>query len=390
VLAARPAARADSEEIRRLEERLYVGLETARIGVFDWNLAADRVWYVTPFLPTHPSQRDTHETTTGQWFQATHPDDMPPAREAAAAAVRGDTDTFTTLVRMRMPRVSDDWVHVRSRGRVLERDERGRALRVIGVYQDVTDEVRRQAHDREREAALEHARRTSALGTLATSLAHELNQPLGALATFVQASARLLEAGDARRDEVREALQRSVALAQKASEIVRRMRRLAQHVPPQLEPVDLADVMREVVEHLGRDARVAGVEVRSLPRHAAGPIPGDRIQLEQVLLNLVRNAIEAVVPRAAGPRAVLVESRDAGDRVEVRVSDTGAGVPAHVAERLFEPFTTTKTSGSGLGLTISRSIVEAHGGAIRLERTGADGSCFVVSLPAGGLPDDAR
>jgi signal transduction histidine kinase len=386
-----PDSTGAAEALQRLEERLYVALETARIGVFDWDVASDRVWYISPFVQTQPFRRDTHETNTSQWFQTTHPDDMAASREEVARAVRGSAPSFTTLVRMKMPHYKgDEWVFVRSRGRVLERDAEGRARRVIGVYEDVSDEVRRQVLEREREAALEHARRASSLGTLATSLAHELNQPLAALANFVEGAARLLAQGDARRDEVQAALQRSAALAQKASEIVRRMRRLVQHAPPQLEPVDLAAVMREVVEHLGRDARVAGIEVRALPRHAAGPIPGDRIQLEQVLLNLVRNAIEAVVLRAHGPRAVRVESRDAGGRVEVRVIDTGPGVPAHVAERLFEPFTTTKTSGSGLGLTISRSIVEAHGGAIRLERTGADGACFLVSLPAGGPLDDAR
>lgn len=370
-----------SDALRRVEERLFAALETAGIGVYDWDVASGRVWYVSPFYMQRTSARDSHETHADQWFQATHPDDAPAARAEVQRAVSGVADRFSTTVRMQIPYYDSEWIYVRSQGHVLGRDAAGRALRVIGIYQNVTEEVRRAAVEREREVALEHAMRMASLGTLATSLAHELNQPLAALTGFVHASQRLLDEGETRRADVKEALRRSAEVAEKASEIVRRLRRLVQHAPPLLERLDLQVIMRTTIELLARDARAAHVELRVLPGRPPADVLGDRIQLEQVLVNLVRNAIEGFATRDGGPRYVTLEALHAGDRLELRVSDTGPGVRADARDRLFEPFFTTKAGGTGLGLTISRSIVEAHGGAIRLERTGPDGSCFVVSLP---------
>jgi signal transduction histidine kinase len=370
--------------VRRVEERLLAAMDVAGIGFFDWDVPSDRVWYLSPFLPQRPRPSDSSETDGASWFLATHPDDIPAARARVDRVIEGRDDRFDTTVRMRLPHYrADGWVHVRSRGTVQGRDAAGRALRIVGVYEDVSVAVAHAAQEREREMALEHATRASALGTLATSLAHELNQPLAALTGFVQASARLLEAGEAHRDEIRQALQRSVALAEKASEIVRRLRRLVQHAPPMQEAIDVAALLSGATEVLARDARTAHVELR---RSAVSPdlaLTGDRVQLEQVLVNLVRNAIEACAAREDTGRLVQLAAAQVGDRIELRVVDAGAGVPAHAASRLFEPFFTTRASGSGLGLTISRSIVEAHGGAIRLERTGPEGTTFVVSLPTG-------
>jgi C4-dicarboxylate-specific signal transduction histidine kinase len=244
--------------------------------------------------------------------------------------------------------------------------------------------VRHAAEERERDLALEQATRSAALGTLATSLAHELNQPLAALTGFVQAAARLLAARDDQPAEVKEALRRSTELAEKASEIVRRMRRLVQHQSPELEPIDLHRLMAGVLELLRRDATAAGVELVERPTEGSVRVLGDRIQVEQVLVNLVRNGIEAAATREGGPRQVVLEARSAQRRIELRVTDTGPGIRADVLSRLFEPFVTTRPSGTGLGLTICRSIVEAHAGAIRVERTGPEGTCVLVSLPAAG------
>lgn len=385
-VAAAPAApAASSSEVataRRLEERLFVAMEVSRVGCFDWDIAADRVWYISPFLTSQgPSPRVGSEAAAASWFQATHPDDIDAARARVDQVVAGAAPTFDITVRMHMPHYREGWVHVRSRGKAVAHDASGRAGRIVGVYEDVSGAVAHAAEERRRELALEHATRSSALGMLATSLAHELNQPLAALSGFVAASARLLDAGPRHGDEVREALRRSIALAEKASEIVRRLRRLVQHAPPLHEAVGAAALMAGAVELVSRDARTAGVEVRVLPVAAGLSLEGDRVQLEQVLVNLVRNAIEACAAREGVGRLVTVAATAQGDRVEFRVTDTGAGVGEHVAGRLFEPFVSTRAGGTGLGLTISRSIVESHGGAVRLERTGPGGSTFLVSLP---------
>ncbi|HEX5819699.1 MAG TPA: ATP-binding protein [Gemmatimonadales bacterium] len=373
-----------AELSERLEERLFAAMEVATIGFFDWDVGADRVWYLSPFAVQRPYPRDTFETSGADWFRATHPDDVPRGRGLVDAAVEGRAEFFDSTVRMRIPHYRDGWVHVRSRGKVLGRDAQGRALRIVGIYEDVTAAVRHAAVEREREVALEHATRSAALGTLATSLAHELNQPLAALTSFVQAAAHLLGDGDGRQGEVKEALRRSAELAEKASEIVRRMRRLVQHRAPHLEPMDLRVVLGTVMDLLRRDAAVAQVELRLGPGAGPAVVQGDRIQLEQVLVNLVRNAIEASAVGEGGHRFVTLATRAARRRVEVSIEDSGPGIRADVLERLFEPFVTTKPTGTGLGLTISRSIVEAHGGALRVERTGPEGTTFVVTLPTTG------
>jgi PAS domain S-box-containing protein len=368
------------------EKRLMVALESVGLGVFDWDLPSGRVLYVDPGQPrTGGETLGYRETDARGWAATTHPDDVAAAERAVAQALSGEAEGFVFVSRRQFEYYRANEVrHVESRGRVLERDAEGRALRVVGTFEDVTDVVRREQVDREKQAALDHATRVASLGVLASSLAHEVNQPLAALSGYVQAAARLLDAGPARHDEARAALSRSVELAEKAAEIIKRSRRLARRVPPLRERVDLGAVLADVSALLAREAGAAGVELQPSPRGTGPFLVGDRVQIEQVLTNLVRNGIEAAQAAPAGRRRVAASARQIGPRVEIAVSDTGPGVPPDVAARIFEPFFTTKAGGTGLGLVIAETIAEAHGGRIRLERTGAEGTSFVVTLPVAG------
>jgi len=364
------------------EKRLMVALESACIGVFDWDVPTGRVLYVDPGQPRTGETLGYRETDAQGWAGTSHPDDVPAAQEAVARALSGETEGFVFVSRRQLEYYrSNEIRHVESRGRVVARDAEGRALRVVGSFEDVTDVVRRDEADREKQAALDHATRVASLGVLASSLAHEVNQPLAALSGYVQAAARLLDAGPERHDEARAALRRSVDLAEKAAEIVKRLRRLARRAPPLRERIELGALLAEVGALLAREAGTAGVELQ-VSRAAGGPfLVGDRVQIEQVLTNLVRNGIEAARQGPPGRRRVAASARHLGDDVEITVSDTGPGIPPDVEARIFEPFFTTKAGGTGLGLVIAETIAEAHGGRIRLERTGKDGTCFVVTLP---------
>jgi C4-dicarboxylate-specific signal transduction histidine kinase len=265
-------------------------------------------------------------------------------------------------------------------GKAVERGADGRPRRVLGLFRNVTQEVRQQNEARRREAAVANATRLASLGELASVLGHELNQPLAALTTYVQAVARLVEAGETGRRETVLALRRCVELAERAAEILKRVRRLVRRLPPVVEAFDLRDSAATVAALLEAEARDRGVDVRVRRPRAPVTVRCDRVQVEQALFNLCRNAIDAVgAARRGGKVEVRVSAR--GAAASVRVDDNGPGVAADVAKDLFEPFVSTKPEGCGLGLSIGKSIAEAQGGSLTLARNGPRGAGFVLRLP---------
>lgn len=370
------------ERLRASEQRLLVALESAGVGIFDWDVPSGRVLYVSPYTPYGTGEVPYREVDAGQWGATTAPDDVPRAQAETERALSGATDRFSHVVRRRLPpHREDEWFFMHSQGRVVARDQSGRATRVMGTFEDVTDRVRAEQVEREREAAHAREARAASLDVLASSLAHEVNQPLAALSGYAQAAARLLERGPAGHREAEEAMRRCVELSERAAEIVRRLRRLLRRAPPEREQVDVEQVLVEVKALMDRQARAAGVEVEV---EAQDPLPllvGDRVQVEQVLVNLVSNAVEAFNETSQRPRTVTVRARQVGETVEIAVADNGPGFAAGADGRLFEPFFTTKATGTGLGLPISRSIAEAHGGRIRVDRSGPGGATLVLVLP---------
>jgi signal transduction histidine kinase len=377
------AQRRAESELQDSREWLLTALESAKIGVWDWDVATDKVRYISPFSAPAGNTLELHETTGDNWFHTTHPEDIQAARAQIDGAIAGEADEYAFTVRTAGPGGGGaQWRQIYSRGRVVSRDRRGRATRLVGAYEDVTKAMRDQDVEREREATLAHATKLAALGALASSLAHEINQPLAALTSFLDASTRLLAKGESHRDEVADALQRSAAQAEKASEIVRRLRRLLRRERPLLEAIELPDLFHATCDQLRREARAAGVELEVAAASEPVSFRGDRVQIEQVLVNLVRNAIEALAGGDGRAKVVTLSARRSGSFVELRVADNGPGVAEADADRLFEPFFTTKSGGSGLGLVICESIAEIHGGRIRFEpRPGGPGACFVLELP---------
>lgn len=231
--------------------------------------------------------------------------------------------------------------------------------------------------------------RLATIGEMASGISHELNQPLAAIANFAQAATRLLSASSADLEDIRDALRQITEQALRAGEIICRFRNLMRHQKLTLEPASLNDVITEIESLTHADARSSGVTVdlelaRDLPQ-----VSLDRVQVQQVLLNLLRNSIDAMQSVPLGQRAVRIStahSSDAGD-VQLVVADSGPGVAEQMRERLFMPFATTKEQGTGLGLVISRSIVEAHRGRIEYQPNQPRGARFVVTLPIDRKPE---
>lgn len=255
---------------------------------------------------------------------------------------------------------------------------RGLALFAIGMT-TVLGLLRRseEAKNRAHEADLARMGRLAVAGELAAVLAHELNQPLAALCLQADVAVRL--AGDEAAPELAEALREIAEQSRRAAEIVRTIRRTVRKGEAERGPVDVNEAVRAVVRLLDWKASRAAVGVELRLADATPITYGDRIQLEQVVFNLVQNAVESVVARGAGPRTVRVETSVEGGGITVRVCDTGVGFGD--PDRVFERFYTTKPDGMGLGLAISRAAVEAHGGKL-WGRNLPGGAEFAFSLPA--------
>ena len=253
---------------------------------------------------------------------------------------------------------------------------------------------RQRAEDqaRARREELAHALRVATVGELSASLAHEITQPLTAIATNAHAARRLLATSRADGNELNETLVDIAGDAERAGSIVRRLRVLVRKQLAERQPVDINKTITEVATILRRDIARADV---SLQLHLAEDLPrviGDAVQLQQVVLNLLVNACQAMAGVADGPRVLRVETAPAKlGSIEITVADTGAGVAEPELERMFEPFVSSKAEGLGMGLSISRSIVEAHGGRIVATRNPDRGLTFHVTLPTGKTrPADPR
>jgi signal transduction histidine kinase len=251
------------------------------------------------------------------------------------------------------------------------------------VMVDITDRKRAE-QERERlhqlEADFARINRVTTLGELTASLAHEINQPIGAAAANASACVRWLSASTPNIEEARSAARRIVNDANRAAEIIQRIRLLFKKGAPRQEPVDINEVMTEIVALARAEASRCGVSIRRDLARGLPPVHGDRVQLQQVVMNLVMNGIDAM-KGVDGSRELTLTSRlDGDDRVTVSVGDTGIGLPPE-SERIFDAFFTTKPHGTGMGLAISRTIVESHGGRLSASSNSGRGAVFQFTLP---------
>jgi len=231
------------------------------------------------------------------------------------------------------------------------------------------------------QAELAHAARLSTLGGMAAGLAHEINQPLSAIVSYARGCARRLRGGDLQPDALLDVVESIEAQALRAAAVLRRIRDFVRHDELPRERVDLAHLVREAARFAEVEAQQLGVALQVEPSSTPLEVEVDAVQIEQVILNLVRNAFEATTSRLGATREVTIRSLRTAGGAEVTVSDTGPGVPRELMGRLFEPFFTTKRDGLGLGLSISRSIVEAHGGRLWAVPNSPRGTTFHLELP---------
>jgi two-component system sensor kinase FixL len=247
---------------------------------------------------------------------------------------------------------------------------------------DVTDARRAEADARDSRERMMHVSRLVTMGEMAAGIAHELNQPLAAITTYAQAARRLLAADGDADEDVSDALEQIAAQALRAGEIIRRLRHLVRTRETQRESTQINTLIQEFGTPTRADARLHDVRVRLELLDGLPELELDSIQIQQVVLNLVRNAVQSLQHSDSAEREVVIGTglADDGD-VEITVRDTGSGVAVDMLDRLFLPFATTKSDGTGLGLAISRGIIEAHKGALTYEPNTPRGACFRIRLP---------
>jgi PAS domain S-box-containing protein len=268
--------------------------------------------------------------------------------------------------------------------------ETGQPVNVGNVCRDITDRKRAEAEARENErryremqTELAHASRVATMGQLTASIAHEVNQPIAAVVTSAEAALRWLDRQPPDLEEARQALTSIVLAGNRAADVIGRIRDLIRKAPPRHDRLEINEAILEVIELTRGEAVKNGIMVRTELADGLPGIKGDRVQLQQVILNLIVNAVEAMTGIADGRRELLV-STEATDGVRVAIRDSGPGFAPGVLDHLFDTFYTTKSNGLGLGLSICRSIIEAQGGRLWASANVPRGAIFQFTLPSQG------
>jgi signal transduction histidine kinase len=296
------------------------------------------------------------------------------AAEAEATVTTGAD--FDTEYRLMTPTGELRWLTAKGRRSPGGND------RLLGVLMDVTSRHEAEHERTELREHLAHAGRVSMMGLLASSMAHELNQPLGAILRNAEAAQLLLSGDSADLDEIREILRDIQRDDQRAGDVITRLRGLLAGHSLEFRAIALGSLVDEVLTLVKTEAAVRHVRLVRAIGPAGAVVRGDAIHLQQVLLNFIMNAIHAMDSVGPGNREIHIDSRRREDgMLEVAVVDTGPGVPANLVEKIFEPFYTTKATGMGMGLSICRTIIEAHGGRIWVDPDRATGAAFCFTLP---------
>ena len=363
------------EELQRSEAFLSEGQRLSRTGSFSWHVAtgevvwSEQVYRICEF--------DSDLPVTLQLFGSrVHPEDLAVIQDMVERAHAGKD--FEYEHRLMFPDNRIKYVHVVAHG---SKNKDGQ-WDYIGAVQDVTERRLSEEALSKVRSELTHMARVTSLGALTASIAHEVNQPLSGIVTNASTCLRMLAGDPPNIDGARETARRTIRDGKRASEVITRLRALFGKKEVTTELVDLNEAIREVAALSLSELQGNRVMMRFELVDPIPPVAGDRVQLQQVILNLLRNASDAMSCVDDRPRHLLIRTaRDEGDCVRVSVQDTGVGIDPQEMNRLFDAFYTTKSSGMGMGLSVSRSIIESHRGRIWATLNDGPGTTFAFSIP---------
>jgi PAS domain S-box-containing protein len=362
-------------ELQRSEAFLAEAQHLSRIGSFSWRVPTGEVTWSEQLYRIFQIDRDA-QVTFELIGTRIHPEDLSVFQEHIDRCRRDRSDVQLEF-RLQMPDGAVKYVHVAAH----IRGDHGQ-LEYIGAVQDVTE--RRSSEDALSKArtALSHVAKVTSLGVLTASIAHEVNQPLSGIVTNASTCLRMLAADPPNVEGARETARRTIRDGNRASEVITRLRALFGKKSASAQSMDLNEATREVIALSSSELQKNRVILRPELSDGLPLVTGDRVQLQQVILNLLRNAADAMSSVDDRPRDIVIRTEpDDNDRVRLSVTDVGVGLEPQAADRLFEPFYTTKNEGMGIGLSVSRSIIERHHGRLWATPNSGPGVTFSFSIP---------
>lgn len=364
------------KDLRRSEAFLSEAQRLSSIGSFSWRLATDEITWSEQLYRIY--ELETGMPVTLELIRTrVHPEDLTLYEKMVEQARDGGGD-FEWHYRLMMPDGTIKYLHAVAHA---TRDHDGE-IEYIAAVQDVTERrLSEEALGRLR-SELAHVSRVAMLGALTASIAHEVNQPLAGIITNASTCLRMLGADPPNLDGARETVRRTIRDGHRAADVITRLRALFSRKGAPIELVDLNEATREVIALVQSEFQQSGIIMRTELRDDLPAITGDRIQLQQVIQNLLRNALDAMSGVEDRPRRLVIRTeREEGEQVRLSVEDSGVGLDTQGVERLFNAFYTTKSDGMGIGLSVSRSIIERHQGRLWAEPNNGHGATFSFSIP---------
>ena len=363
------------DALRQSEAYLTEVQRLSHTGSFGWTPATGNVIWSDETFRIFQYDRAT-KPSNELVLQRIHPDDRAHVQQVRDRAASDGKD-FDQEYRLLMPDGSVKYVHSVAHAAKDALDE----FKLFGAVMDVTAAKEAENKMRQAQADLAHVTRVITLGELTASIAHEVNQPLAAVVTNAGACLRWLDRDPPNLTEARRAVEWIIKDGNRASEVIRRIRALANKTDTQSALLDINEVVNEVVALVQRERISHRVSLQLDLAPSLPMVLADRVQLQQVIINLVMNGIEATAPVTDRPRELKIVSRRESDKLLLAVHDSGVGINSEHVDRLFNAFFTTKRSGMGMGLSICRSIIEAHGGRIWSAPNSPHGATFTFTLP---------
>jgi PAS domain S-box-containing protein len=363
--------------LRRSEALLTQAQHLSSTCSFSWRVATEEITWSEEAIRIF--ELDEAAPVTNELFRSrVHPEDFPLLREMMERARGGNSIDFEYEHRLLMPDHSVKYVNMVCEG---IRDQDGQ-LEYIAAVQDVTQRRRSEEALAKARSELARVARVTSMGALTASIAHELNQPLSGIITNASTCLRMLAADPPNVDGATETARRTIRDGNRASDVITRLRALFSKKEATTEPVDLNEATREVITLLRSELQRSRVILQAELSDDLPSVIADRVQLQQVILNLLRNASDAMNDVDDRPRELVIRTaRDEDDRVRLTVRDTGVGFDPQAVDRLFDAFYTTKNDGMGIGLSVSRSIIESHHGRLWAEPNDGPGATFSFSIP---------
>lgn len=375
---SRDALRASrlARDLKESERNLELAVASAGLGL--WSLNGERAMWATRRSREMFGIGETEGLDASRAFAVVHADDQSNLRRTLEQTMASGGE-YAVEFRVCPPGGEVRWIAGRGQS---ERFELGRPAALRGVLRDITEIKRSEAEFAELRSELAHAGRVTMLGQLASSITHELGQPLGAILRNSEAAKMMLQDPAPDLEEVRAIVADIHRDDQRAHEVIGRLREMLKRGRVELQPIRLDSWLQDVASLVKQDAASKGIALSVSAPSDAPWVSGDRVQLSQILINLLLNAFDAAVESDFPRKQVSVDiERQTNEIVEISVRDSGNGVPAGDIKRIFDPFFTTKATGMGLGLAVSRTIAEAHGGRLWAENGDASGAVFRLSLP---------